>query len=102
MPHSILILLIQSMLLLLFCSLNNAFSHRRKLQFLGKFQEYRTGTTFEPSRIRKKSDNDDGEKLDIMKSQATELQYYRMHSQNKWWMMRLKAIEAEYYFIENY
>ena len=36
-----------------------------------------------------------------MKSQATELQYYRMNIQNELWMMRLKAIEAEYYSIEN-
>ena len=63
-------------------------------------QEYTTGTTFEPN-IRKKGDNDDGGKLDIMKAQATVLQYYHMNSQNDRKMMRLKAIEAEYYSIEN-
>ena len=36
-----------------------------------------------------------------MKSQATELQYYRMNSQNERWMMRLKPIQVEYYSIEN-
>ena len=36
-----------------------------------------------------------------METQATVLQYYCMNSQNERWIMRLKAIEAEYYFIEN-
>ena len=41
----------------------------------------------------------------MMKTQATVLQYYRMNSRNeRWmmrWMMRLKAIQGEYYYIEN-
>ena len=73
---------------------------QEKIKTLGKFQEYTTGTTFEP-KIRKKSDDNDGGKLDIMKSQATELKHYRMNSRNERWMMLLKAIEAEYYSIEN-
>ena len=37
----------------------------------------------------------------MMKTQATVLQYYRMNSRNERWMMRLKAIQGEYYYIEN-
>ena len=44
-------------------------------------QEYTTGTTFEPN-IIKKSDNDNGGKLDITKTQATVLQYHRINSLN--------------------
>ena len=41
-------------------------------------------------------------KLDIMKTQATMLQYYHiMNSRNKRWMMRLKAIQGEYYYVES-
>ena len=58
-----------------------------------------TGTTFEPN--IKKSDDDDGGELNIMKTQATVLQYYRMNGRNERWMMRLKAIEVKYYSIEN-
>ena len=40
--------------------------------------------------------------LDMMNKQATVNTCYHMNSQNERWMMRLKAIEAEYYSIENY
>ena len=45
-------------------------------------------------KVQTKSDNDNGKKLDIIikTQQATMLQYYRMRSQNDWWMMWLKAI----------
>ena len=36
-----------------------------------------------------------------MNTQATVLKYYHMNSRNDEWMMRLKAIQAEYYSIEN-
>ena len=39
--------------------------------------------------------------LDMMDKQATVNTCYHMNSLNDRWMMRLKAIEAEYYFIEN-
>ena len=37
----------------------------------------------------------------MSETQATVLQYYRMNSRNERWMMRLKAIKGEYYYIEN-
>ena len=40
-------------------------------------------------------------KLDMTNKQATVLQYYRMNSRNERWMMRFKAIQGEYYYIEN-
>ena len=40
-------------------------------------------------------------KLDMIKTQATVLQNNCMNSRNERWMIRLKAIEAEYYSIEN-
>ena len=53
-------------------------------------------------KLKEKSDDDDaGGKLDVMKTQATVLQYYCMNSRNDYRTMRLKAIEEEYYSIEN-
>ena len=37
----------------------------------------------------------------MMNKQATVNKCYNMNSRNERWMMRLKAIEAEYYSIEN-
>ena len=41
------------------------------------------------------------EKVSMMNEQAIVNTCYRMNSQNEWLMMWLKAIEAEYYSIEN-
>ena len=40
-------------------------------------------------------------KLEMTNKQATVHKYNHMNSRNERWMMRLKAIEAEYYSIEN-
>ena len=39
-------------------------------------------------------------KLDMMNKQATVDKQYQINSHNDRWMMPLKAIQAEYYYIE--
>ena len=63
-------------------------------------QEYTTGTTFEKKTFEKISDDDDGG-FQQQSTQRLENIYDDMNSRNERWMMRLKAIEAEYYSIEN-
>ena len=40
-------------------------------------------------------------KLEMTNKQATVYRYRYTKSRNERWMMRLKTIEAEYYYIEN-
>ena len=40
-------------------------------------------------------------KLDMINKQATVNTCQYMNSRNDWWMMRFKAIEEEYYVMEN-
>jgi hypothetical protein len=62
---------------------------------------YNYGKTKKLKKTRKlRSANDHGE-FQQQNTQATVLQYYRMDNRNERWMMRLKAIQGEYYFIEN-
>ena len=49
---------------------------------------------------KKKSDDDDGG-FQQQSPQRLIDRYEHMNSRNDWLMMRLKAIEAEYYSIEN-
>ena len=39
-------------------------------------------------------------KLDTMIKEAIVHEYKHENSRNDWWMMRLKAIEVDYYYIE--
>ena len=40
-------------------------------------------------------------RLDMINKQAAVHKYYHMNSRNDQWMMQLKLIEEEYYYIEN-
>ena len=47
-----------------------------------------------------KKENDHDWTLNIMNKQAIVHEYKHENSRNDWWMMRLKAIEVDYYYIE--
>ena len=57
-------------------------------------------TTVSKKNVRKKSDDDDGGFQQQRPQRLIDI-YEHMNSLNDRLMMRLKAIEAEYYYIEN-
>ena len=86
--------------IIIFCS--KLICHRKKKTFFKVFKLtwYKCITTVSKENVRKKSETDHGE-LQQHSTQRLIDEYGHMNSRNERWMMRLKAIEAEYYPIEN-
>ena len=52
-------------------------------------------------RLKNKSEDDNGEFQHQSPQAVSTLKYHHMNGRNYRWIIRLKAIQVEYYYIEN-